>query len=186
MLVLLSIGLSYAAGGEGGHDSPLGVDIRVVIVQAMGFIVVFWVLNKFLFGPIGNAMDERKTHIKATLDKVERDRVGMEKLKSDYEHRLQNVEIEARARIQEAIKKAEQIGEEVKARKQAEADQFLDKARVALDREYDQTMIKLKSEITELALTASSILIQQEMSSAKHRELIEKFIDELELKPNNG
>ncbi len=188
-LALIPVGIALASGGGGGEHggggNVLGIDIRVVIAQGLGFIVVFWVLKKFLFGPLGKAMDERRAHIKNTLDKVAEDRTEMEKLKADYETRLQNVEAEARTKIQEAIKKADTIGEEIKSRKQAEADEFLSKAQDSLDREYDLTLVKLKSEITELTLKASSKLIQTELDTQKHRDLIGKFIDELELETAN-
>ena len=179
---LMLICLLNNAIASGGGGDVLGIDIRIIIVQAMGFIVVFFILKKFLFEPLKKVMDERRNHIQGTLDKIETDRSSMEHLKHDYENRLQNVENEARQKIQEAIKKAEGIGEEIKQKKQAEAEQYLEKAQMELKREYEQSLLKLRSDITDLTLAASSKLIQKELTTDKHRELIEKFISEMELK----
>ncbi len=177
--VVLAASDSHGGGGEHGGGGLLGIDWRVLIVQGMGFLVVFWVLKRYLFGPITKVIDERREHIRGTLDKIESDRTEMETLKSDYDHRLSDIEGEARDKIKEAVKRGEQLGDDVKATKEKEAEALVVKARENIAREREQSLIAMRQEIAEMALQMSSKLIHSELDKNKHRELIQKFIDEL-------
>ncbi len=175
----------YASGGEGGeHGSelPLGIDFRVIAVQAMGFVVVFLVLKRFLFAPLTKVMEERRENIRTTLDKIGRDKSEMERLKTDYEARLADIESKARLEIQNAVKKAELLGEEIKAARRSEAEQMLEKARTEIEHEREKSLISLRQDIAGMALTLSGRLINKELDQNKHRDLISQFISELDKK----
>lgn len=182
ILLLSQVSTVFAAGGGDGHGGGgvLGIDIRVVIVQAIGFLIVFLILKRFLFTPLTKVMDERRDHIRDTLSKIESDRTEMEQLKSDYESRISKIEDEARAKIQEAVKRAEEIGDEIKSTRREEAEQMLEKARAEIEREHEKSLISLRQEVAELALQMSGRLIQSELDKNKHRQLIDRFINELE------
>ncbi|ESA37438.1 atp synthase subunit b [Leptolyngbya sp. Heron Island J] len=45
------------------------IDYRIVVVQIINFLILVWLLQRFLYGPITRAMEERK---KTILDQLER------------------------------------------------------------------------------------------------------------------
>ncbi len=183
-LLLLTLANNVLASGGDSHGGGgmLGIDWRVILVQAFGFAVVFWVLKRYLFGPLSKIMDQRREHIRGTLEKIEGDRSEMENLKSDYQARIANIESEARLKIQDAVKRAEEIGDEIKATRREEAEKMIEKARREIVREQEKSLISLRREIADLALQMSAKLIRSELDKEKHRDLISCFIDELDTK----
>jgi len=51
----------------------LGLEPRLLLMQAISFLALFWVLKRFLFGPIGNMVQSRNDEIRDRLDRAERD-----------------------------------------------------------------------------------------------------------------
>ena len=56
----------------------LGINPVLLIAQAISFVILYYVLNKFLFSQIRTALDERTAAVNKTLAD-----------KSEIEHRLQ-------------------------------------------------------------------------------------------------
>ena len=111
----------------------LGLDPKFLFIQAISFVLLLIVLIKFAFRPILNILEERQKSIRDDLDSAESRRLEMERLQKDYETRLAQIEDEARDKIQQAIKQAEGIRDEILSKARADSEQF-DAIRAGLER----------------------------------------------------
>ena len=176
------IGSALASGGEQGDHGGgmLGVDPKVIIVQAIGFAIVFWVLKKYLFGPLTKVIEERREHIRTQLEDVESGKEEMRARKTEYDRRLGEIETEGQRIMNERIKEA-QVGI---AKLQADADRKNEEAKrkafMDIEQEREKVLLTLRQEVAELALDMSSRLIRKELDKNKHQELIAEFINELD------
>ena len=59
--------------------------------QIFNFLILVWLLVRFLYEPITRAMDQRKQHIKASLDEAEEKRQAAEKQLALYEQKNQEL-----------------------------------------------------------------------------------------------
>ena len=50
----------------------LGINIKPIIIQGVGFLILLFILKKYLFGKISAVIKERTEGIKSTYTKVER------------------------------------------------------------------------------------------------------------------
>ena len=71
------------------------LDFRLIIVQGIGFVLLYFLLKKFLFGRIIDLIKARENEIRDTYAKSDQDRDEASKLKSDYEARIAQAEEEA-------------------------------------------------------------------------------------------
>ena len=74
----------------------------------VAFLIFAWILKRYVWGPFLALLDERREKIASEFDRIESLRAEAERLRADYESRLQKIEQEARERIQEAV--AERFG----------------------------------------------------------------------------
>src|SRR5215210_551548 len=77
-----------------------------ILLQIVGFFVLFGLLKTFFFGPIGHVIADRERIVRERLDDAEASRVKMNAAREDYEKRIAEIEAEARSKIQEAMKEA--------------------------------------------------------------------------------
>ncbi|MCR4321242.1 MAG: ATP synthase F0 subunit B, partial [Candidatus Brocadiaceae bacterium] len=73
----------------------LGVNFKAIIIQAVGFLILLFVLKKYLFGRISAMLKERSEGVKNEYTKIENDKAEAERLRIEYQRKLSDAEAEA-------------------------------------------------------------------------------------------
>ena len=154
----------------------LNIDPKLILINIIGFGVLYLLANKLVFTPIGRVLDDREGEISGTYDKLDADQKQMEALKAEYESRLEQIEAEAREKIQAAIKEAEAARDKIVADATAKAKDLVVKAESEAEREREQAMITLRQQIVDLAMGATHKVIGESLDAAKQKSLIDDFI----------
>lgn len=155
-------------------------DPKVLILQAGGFIVVLLILWKFLFKAAADLFAARQNEVETHYSAAEEDRKSAAELKADYEKHMAEVEAEMRAKITEAAKEGQKLREEIVAEAREKAEQVLARADEEIGREKDKAVLEIKTRVADLAVGAAAKLIEERMDEPKHRQLVDKFIDDLD------
>ncbi len=158
----------------------LDIDPKVLILQIGGFILLLFIFKRFLFGPIGQLLEDRKSEIADTYATANRERDTMEGLRRDYESRLAGIELEARERIQAAVKESQAIRDEIVAEARAKAEAVIQRGEEELARSREKTLVSLRQDVADLVIGTSSKLLEESMDDAAHRKLIDQFISSIE------
>ena len=98
------------------------IDWFTVVAQAVNFLILVWLLKRFLYKPILQAIDEREKGIAAQLAEAEAKKAEAQKERDDFQHKNEAFD-QARAVL---LKKAEDEAN-------AERQQLLDGARKDAD-----------------------------------------------------
>ena len=150
-----------------------------ILLQIVGFFVLFWLLRTFFFGPIGHVIADRERIVRERLDDAEASRVKMNVAREDYEKRIAEIEAEARTRIQDAMKQANQAREELLAKAHADAEKYVEKGKADLDRERDKIEVTLRDRVADLAVLAASRIIHKNLDASAQRGLVDEVMREV-------
>lgn len=159
--------------------NTLGVDIKAIIIQAIGFLILLFVLKKYLFGKISAMIKERSDGIKSAYTKIDDDRVTAERLKAEYLKKISDVEAEVARRIQEAVSEGRKLSEEIFKRAGEEVERMKVQAQESIDRERNKAIAEIRSQVITLSIMASSRIIQQTISHQSAEKLVDEFIEEI-------
>ncbi|HHT9105391.1 MAG TPA: F0F1 ATP synthase subunit B [Candidatus Wujingus californicus] len=157
----------------------LGINFKSIIIQGIGFLILLFVLKKFLFGKISAMIKERSEGIKSTYTKIEYDRAEAERLKSEFQSKLSEAEAETARRIQEAINEGNRICEGIIKRAHEEAESLTAKAREAIEQERKKAVAEIRNQVVTLSMLASSRIIQQSISPQTAEKLVDDVIEEI-------
>src|SRR3990172_8738042 len=113
--------------------NTLGVNIKAIIIQGVGFLVLLFVLEKYLFGKISAMIKERSEGIKDTYSKIEKDREEAKRLGVEYQKKLTEAEAEVARLVQEAINEGNRISEGIVKRTRDEVELMKIKAQEGID-----------------------------------------------------
>jgi F-type H+-transporting ATPase subunit b len=102
--------------------STFGVTWPKFIAQCILFIFVYWVLNKYAFGPIVNVLAERRRRIAEAQDNAEKVKQQLAEAEKRYREVLNKAEVEAKSLIDgaRAIRKAHESIEQDRRKMEAE------------------------------------------------------------------
>ncbi|MBW7897169.1 ATP synthase subunit b, sodium ion specific [Candidatus Brocadiaceae bacterium B188] len=159
--------------------NTLGINFKSIIIQGVGFLILLFVLKKFLFGKVSAIMKARTDEVKNTYEKTEKDRAEAERLMLEYQKKLTEAEAEAARKVQEAINEGNRISEEIVKRAKEEVEQIRLKAQESIEQERKRALSDIRNQVVTLSVLASSKIIQQSISQKTAEKLVDDFIEEI-------
>lgn len=159
--------------------TTLGINVKSIIIQGTGFIILLFVLKKFLFGKISAVIQARTDEVRNTYEKTENDRAEAERIKLEYEKRLSDAEAEAAVRIQEAVNKGNRISEDLVKRAKEEIESIRAKAQEGIELERKKALAEIKNQVVTLSILASSRIIKQSISPKTAEKLVDEIIKDI-------
>jgi F-type H+-transporting ATPase subunit b len=161
----------------------LDINASAVLTQAIAFILLVLFLGKFVFAPIGTAVDARQREIQETLDQIASDRRAMEQTRAEYEQRLANIAEEAREHSAREIHRAQEEAAALLSKARDESAAFRERALSEIDQERKKAVAQIRSEMADLAVIAASKILEKEIDPAVHRDLIKNVIGSVGASP---
>ena len=158
----------------------LGIDIPLIVAQAVNFFILFALLYFFGFKRILKMLDERSRKIRDSVEQADQVKAEAGRAEEENKKKLEAVAKEG----QEAISRAMRAGEDARQQAQEEAKEeaagIIDKARQEIERERNAIIGELRGEFADLAIVAAEKVIEKSLDKKSHRELIDKVLDESE------
>lgn len=145
----------------------------------INLLVLYFLLKKFLFGPVCSMMDKRAKIIKDNLDEAEAKKAEAEQLKSDYEQTMKNAHSEA-VKITEAAKaRAGKECDLMIENARAESARIVNEAETTIENERTKAIDDAKFEIADLALIAAAKVMNKKLDSDDDKKMAESFVSEV-------
>ncbi len=155
------------------------IDIRQVLTQILGFLLMVWILRRYAWGPLLGVLEARRERIAGEFKEADRLKGEAHELKARFEQELRGIEAQARQRLQEAVVEGQKVAAEIKLQAQAEAQRRLERAQDEIAREAEKAKELLKQRIIGLSLKSAEKILRQKLDDATHRRLAAEFIDEV-------
>src|SRR5690554_5822591 len=157
-------------------------DSGLIIWQALAFIILLVLLNKFAWKPILAALDEREGTIEASIRSAELARAEMANLVAENEKLL----IQARGERDEILKKANEHASDIIEKARGEASKVTSKmiedAKEVIQNEKLAAITEIKIQVAEVSLEVAEKLMRRSLSGdAAQKELAREFVKDLKL-----
>jgi len=154
--------------------------LGLIIWMTLAFAIILWVLAKFAWKPILKALNNRENSIDNALHAADQAREEMKALKSKHEELLIQAKDERDGILREARNVKEKIIEESKLEAQEEANRIIENAKESIHYEKMAAITDLKNQLAHLSIEIAEKLLKEELSTdKKQKELITKFVDEI-------
>jgi F-type H+-transporting ATPase subunit b len=165
--------------------SGLGINVWFLATQIVNFLILLLILYFFAYKPVMKMLDERSRKIRESMDEVQKVKDQAAQTEEEFKKKIEAASKEG----QEVIARAMRTGEEARQRAQLEAKQeaqgLVEKARVEIQRERDETIGELRQEFADLTVVAAEKVIGKSLDKNAHRQIIDQVLDEsLNLKKN--
>jgi len=163
-----------------------GIDLLKLAFQVINFLLLLYLLNRFLFKRVFALLDERRRRISKGLEDAESAARDRELARAEREAALDEARKEAAAMIARAAKIAEDSRAATVAAAKAEAEKVTARAREEIVAEKEKALAELRTHVADLALEAASKLIRSDMNATTQRRLVEEFLAEVPGTPPTG
>lgn len=148
----------------------------------VGFGILFFILAKFAWPIVMNAINSREEKIESQLAEAERVRNDMKNLKSEHQALLVQAKEERDQILADARKIREKLYEETKETANREAQAIIAEAKNAIHYEKMKAMTDIKNEIANMSIEIAEKILRQELSEKdKQEELVNNLMKDINL-----
>lgn len=155
----------------------LGIAAPQILIQIIGFALLFWLLSKFLYAPIVSMLEQRRAQILKDQEEAAEHRRTMEARSGELERRLSQIEAEVRDRMQAAERDAQKTREELLSQARTERDKIIDAGIAELRREREKALVEIRNLVADLAVTAAGKIIEEELDLDAHRAMVDDIVE---------
>jgi F-type H+-transporting ATPase subunit b len=150
--------------------------------MTLTFVILLFLLAKYAWKPIVNAVNDRETSIVDALNQATLARKEMETLKEDNERIIREAKVERDAILKEAREIKDRIVGEAKDAAKAEGDKMIEAAKQTINSEKNAAMADIKTQIGALSVNiAESILKQKLDNNEAQNELVQNYLNKSNL-----
>ena len=156
------------------------MDINLTLFgQTITFAIFVWFCMKFIWPPIMNALEARRTQIADGLAASERGKHELELASKRSVEYLHDAKVKASEIIAQAEKRSAQIIDEAKNSAKTEGDRLLVAARAEMEQDVFRAQEQLRDHVAQLVVAGVEKILRREVDAKAHADLLEAIKSEL-------
>jgi F-type H+-transporting ATPase subunit b len=184
-MAITAVTTLFAQAEHGGGDSDSGSflvspDVGLMIWTLIVFGLSMYILSKFAFPRIAEALDKRQRAIEESIDYAERTRHEADELLAEYRSRLS----EARSQADEIVARARKTGEATEAQALADAknkrEELMEQTRRDIEAETSRAVQEIRHQVADLTVLATEKVTRKTLTGDDQRKLVDDAVAELD------
>lgn len=156
------------------------IDFKMVLAQMVCFLLVLFLLRKFLWKPVFDVLEARRTKVHADLQVVEAIKADIQKIKADYGASMARIDETSRERLKEIEQLGEERARDMKVKAHHDADQIINEARQEVQFEILKARSALRAEMVGMVIQATEKMIQEKLTFEEDKKLIDDFLNDMD------
>ena len=146
------------------------------------FIGLIFLMRKFAWKPILDAVNEREEGIRNALLSAENAKKEMLNLQSSNEKLVAEARAERDAMMKDAREIKEKMINDAKSEAQTQGEKMIAQAKAAIESEKNAAMAELKNQVSTLSLEIAEKVLKSELSNKESQtKLVEKMLGDAKL-----
>lgn len=152
----------------------IGFDWQVASVNLVSFLIIYWILKKFVFDHVKNLIKERREKIAAGLDQADQAAVTLSQAEEDARQVAKQAQLDAHGLISDAKERAESVSAKVLTDAQSQAEQIIASAHTRGEQDIATMRDELTSEMVDVVVAAVSKIAHEDMTPQKQQALLDR------------
>lgn len=156
--------------------------LGLIFWTLLAFLIVFFLLRKFAWGPILNSLNQREKTIADSLESAQRVKAEMAQLKNENEELMAKAREERAQMLKEARETKDKIINEAKEQAKIEANKIIIDAQQAINAQKMAALTDVKNQVGRLVVEVTEKVLRKELSSKEAQEThIKSLVNEVNL-----
>ena len=146
------------------------------------FLALVFVLSKFAWKPMLNAVKERESSIADSLAAAEKAKDEMAKLTADNEKLLEEARLERDKIIKEALATANSLKDEAKEDASKISAKMIEDAKQVINTEKQAALTEMKNQVASLSVEIAERLLRKNLSDdPSQKSLVDQYVKDLNI-----
>jgi F-type H+-transporting ATPase subunit b len=144
------------------------------------FLITLFVLRRYAFGPIQEAIDQRRERIRQSLEEADKAREEARSLLEQHRQLIGRAKTDAEEILAEARRVADANERRMRDELEADRERRLEETRKQIEAETRRALEQIRLEVVDLSLLAATKVTGKALDDADHRRLIDEAVADLD------
>lgn len=149
-----------------------GVNPILLAAQIVNFIIIFFILKKFLYKPILELLKKRQIMIKEGISQAEESRIKLEKVVIEEKNILRQAQLAAKQVIEDAKQQSLELARQASDNAKKQTEKILTDAKAQILIESAETEKRLAVQTSKLAISFLEKALSEFFSAKEQKEVV--------------
>ncbi len=159
-----------------------GVNPILLVAQVINFLIIFFILKKFLYKPVLDILKKRQITIRNGIKQAEEARIRLEKVVIEEKNILRQAQLAAKKIIEDSRAESIEITKEMNDKAKKQTEKMIGNAREQITRESMEAEKRLAVSTAKLAVSFLQNSLKEFFSAEEQKEVLSNALKTL--RPN--
>lgn len=169
---------TFTQFGASDIFSALGIDWKMLVFQIIGFVILVWLMTKFVYPPLIKTIDARQEKIEASNEAAKAAEEKAANATKEIAKLLTEARKEAAEIVTTAKEEATAIATDTEAKSKQEAERIVAAAQESIAKEVLAAKKALHNETIDLVASATEKVVGKSVSAAIDTKVIKTALEE--------
>ncbi len=157
----------------------LEINLSTLLLQVANFLIMAFILTRFLFKPLKEMLDKRASQVTKAVDEAGRATHEAEELRLEYEKKRENIDAEIAALKNEARVVIDETRQQMLQEAYQEIEAMRARAQEEIEQQRTDALRLHRSKIGELVATLTRRMMEDILNPQLHQAYLEAFLNRL-------
>ncbi|MDP3989229.1 MAG: F0F1 ATP synthase subunit B [bacterium] len=156
--------------------TKIGFDWQLALASLVNFLIIFWILKRYFFKPLGDTIEERQKRIEGGLRDAHESELALLRAKEECQLLIIQAKKEAEEVISSARDQARLLEDRAKKKIVALRDEEMAKAQQEIAKERDELMATVKRSAAELVGHGMMRVFEEELDRSAQERVVTRLV----------
>lgn len=157
------------------------INLAKVLATIINFIVLLLILKHFFWNKVKSSIEQREEFVLKKINDAKENEEKSKLLLLEKEQMLKDARIDGKRITEKRKNQADLIHDEIINEAKMTAKSIQEKTRLELEMEKQKAKEDIKEEAVDIAMILSEKVLEETLDKTRHKEIIDKFINNLEV-----
>lgn len=157
----------------------ISVNLWQILISLANLLIMFLIIKKFLYKPVKATLAKRQSELDARYQAAETAEQDALRHQSDWEAKMAGAEAQADRIVDQATEQAKFRSDAMLEEARQKAEAMVQTAQTEAQLERRKAEDDIKREIVEVSGLLTEKMLEREINTEDHRNLIDSFIDQI-------
>lgn len=149
------------------------------VIAIIAFIALYFLLNKYAFGPLIGVMEKRREFVQEQIASAENSRKAAEQLLEEQKQAIQAARKEAYDIIDQAKATGSKQAEQIVEAAALEATRLKEEALKDIESEKNKAIASLRNQVSGMSVMIASKIIEKQIDEKSQEQLVDQYLKEV-------
>ncbi|GCF09362.1 F0F1 ATP synthase subunit B [Dictyobacter arantiisoli] len=185
MQITFTLASAAMAAESTGGIGALGINAAAFLSQLVSFLIVFFVLGKYVLPVVQRTLAKRQALIREGIENAEKAKRDLAEATNNAERIILDAKRQAQDSIERATKNAAQVAQQIETEARERAEKISQQQIARIQQEANRARLELSRDVINLSIDAASKVISRSVDSKDNRRLVEEFVTANDQARNN-